>query len=73
LLLPQVSEVTAMLIGSLCTSRRWPQCQRALVVNSESALESPFLHKLTWSKERNTADVASLISLSSKVLIITGS
>ena len=60
-----------MLTGSLCTSRRWPQCQRAVVANSESA-RNPLFN--TSSPDlRNRIDVASLVSLSSGVLIITGS
>jgi hypothetical protein len=69
----QVSEVTAMLTCSLCTSRRWPQCQRVVEANSQTA-HNPLFNTSSPDLRKGTGgNVVPPVFLRSGVLIITGS
>jgi hypothetical protein len=61
----QVSEVTAMLTCSLCTPRRWPQCQQAVVAIREAAHDPLFNTNSPDFKEGNRVDVVPPVFLGS--------
>jgi hypothetical protein len=59
-----------MLIGPLCTSRHWPQCQQAVVAMKEAAHNPLFNKRSPNSKEVNKVDVVPPVFLRSRALTI---